>query len=54
MVDNVAVILSAVIALFVSAILMFAVAVIVHRLTGRWHHEGRSAALQITELFRRR
>ena len=54
MADNVAVILSAVIALTVSVTLVFAATVIVRRVTDRWHHAGRPAALQITELFRKR
>jgi hypothetical protein len=54
MVESVAVIISAVIALFVSAALVFAATMIVHRLTDRWHRAGRSAALQITELLRLR
>ena len=53
MVGYVAVILSAMIALVASVILVCAATVIVHRLTGRWHQAGRSAALQIPELFRR-
>lgn len=54
MVENVAVIVSAVIALFGSVVLVFAATMIVHRLTDRWHRAGRSAALQISELLRRR
>ena len=54
MMENVAVIISAVIALFVSVVLITAATMIVHRLTDRWHHAGRSAALQITELLRLR
>jgi hypothetical protein len=52
MVENVAVIISAVVALFGSVILIFAATMIVYRLTDRWDHSGRSAALQITELLR--
>jgi Flp pilus assembly pilin Flp len=54
MVENVAVVISAVIALFVSVILITGATMIVHRLTDRWHRAGRSAALQITELLRLR
>jgi hypothetical protein len=52
MVENVAVIISAVISLLGSVILITAATMIVYRLTDRWHHGGRSAALQITELLR--
>jgi hypothetical protein len=54
MVESVAVIISAVIALFMSAALVFAATMIVHRLTARWHHGGRAAAFQIAELLRLR
>ena len=53
MVENVAVIISAVISLSGSAILITAATMIVYRLTDRWHHGGRAAALQIPPLFRR-
>jgi len=52
MVENIAVIVSAVISLLGSVIMITAATMIVHRLTDRWHHGGRAAALRITELLR--